>query len=33
MPRCVEKTGTWREAAWFAALALGYMFVIGLVTR
>ena len=45
MPQCVEKpdgvqrqrpkevTGTWSEALWFAAIAIGYMIVLGFVTR
>lgn len=26
-------TGTWREALWFAVIAIGYMIVIGFATR
>lgn len=33
MPRCVVKTGTWSEALWFAALAIGYMIVIGFAMK
>jgi len=26
-------TGTWSEALWFAAIAIGYMIVMGFATR
>jgi hypothetical protein len=33
MPRCVEKTGTWREGFWFAFLAGLYMAALGFASQ